>query len=160
MCVCVCTEERIRTSHPRTPPYRADPSFSVCVGPCPVSVIIGPHYIGTDQSPHVRTSVDNLAESACIRTHVNVPLHGHARAAEKIGRPPGNVQTHLTNYTHESNPFQPDPSPTPVSRFPRKGGRNEYSLGFGRVTARHFMLIGENIVQSVRTRKFMARFDA
>lgn len=126
--VCVCTEERIRTSHPRprTPPYRADPSFSVCVGPCPVSVIIGPHYIGTDQSPHVRTSVDNLAESACIRTHVNVSLHGHARAA-KIGRPLGNVQTHLTNYTHESNPFQPDPIPPPVSTV-FHGGRNAMTL--------------------------------
>ena len=63
-----------------TDSYRTDPSFSVCAGPCPVSVIIGPHYIGTDQSPHVRTSVDNLAESSSIRTHVNVP--GHARAVK------------------------------------------------------------------------------
>lgn len=61
---CVPREDRSGPRILRTAPYRTVPSLSVRAGPCPVSVTIGPHYIGTDQSPHVRTSVDNLAESA------------------------------------------------------------------------------------------------
>lgn len=68
--------------------YRTDPSLSVRAGPCPVLVIIGTHYIGTDQSPHVRTSAGNhlsfspsLAESRqVIRIHVKARAHPRAPA--------------------------------------------------------------------------------
>lgn len=94
---CVPREDRDLASS--TDSYRTDPSFSVCAGPCPVSVIIGPHYIGTDQSPHVRTSVDNLAESAEYpdprERFWTRPCRGDSSLR--------NVQTLLTNYTRNRN---------------------------------------------------------
>lgn len=67
--------------------YRTDPSLSVRAGPCPVSVIIGTHYIGTDQSPHVRTFAGNYPLSLSlvksrqvIRIHVKARAHPRASA--------------------------------------------------------------------------------